>query len=110
MSEVEKLLRKAKARIRRGWCQLADARDKDGVWTWPTRPTARAWCAYGALIQAYPADADSENAAFNLMCRAIRTRSITRWNDKKGRTKTQVLAAFDRAILLAQTLSSSSKS
>ena len=106
------LLIRARGFIERGWCQGANAKDKNGqpVSIWSDQ--AVAWCAAGALFAAgiapdhncweYPVVV---NLANNLLQKAIgRDRSIQAFNDRQWRVR-PVLAAFDRAIALAEMVS-----
>jgi hypothetical protein len=44
---------------------------------------------------------DERNMARDVFRKVIDDENITRWNDSPGRTKREVLAAFDKAIALA---------
>lgn len=94
MSVAATRLRSARALVQAGWVQgeafvLCGA---GGV----GRPVEvhRAYCAWGALRAC--------NASEEFFQRAIDRISIPAWNDAYDRTKAQVLAAFDRAIALAE--------
>lgn len=87
MSEIANKLREARTLIERGWCQKH-------------LKSAQGYCAVGAIIATNRNDLD--NAAVALLARAARTDSVALWNDASRRTKPQVLAAFDKAIELAE--------
>ena len=100
-NEVADLLRRARARIERpeAWAAgeyCLDAGDK------PCRyGEAIRFCAIGAI------EADREPfkiVARELLSRAagVRKHLLAVWNDAEGRTHAEVLAAFDRAIALAE--------
>jgi hypothetical protein len=102
MTAVSTKLREARALIERGWCQFQLAHDAEGRERWEyigTREDDRfvpvSWCAAGALKDA---------GAGALAVRAFREVVGTpiSWNDAPERTQTDVLAAFDRAIELAE--------
>ena len=65
-------------------------------------------CSFGALKIAAGAGAfdpplmDAAKAAVEFLAYANGIGSVPVWHDAKGRTKRQVIAAFDRAIKLAQ--------
>lgn len=91
---------RARKLIARGWCQGMLACDEYGyVPVHDDRATA--FCAAGAL------DRTTESVALLEVClralgRAADVVSVTAWNDAGGRTKKQVLAAFDKAIRSAR--------
>lgn len=91
MTTVE-VLKAARGRIEKGWCQgIGRIVNDNGI--------AIAWCAVGATAQGQEdlgADAD-----LYLEC-VIGTHAITSWNDAPGRTQAEVIAAFDKAIALAE--------
>ena len=95
MSAVVETLVAARALIEHGWCQ-GDYRVGECV------------CSYGALQQAINGDAedctitalDVEATAF--LKQAMNCLSVVSWNDARGRTQADVLAAFDHAIELAR--------
>lgn len=109
MSAVADKLREARALIERGWCQKDYARGKSGRTVSPKGRAARCYCAMGAighanhswpcallpgvreLVCAVTGFADADEV------------TILNWNDAPERTQDEVLAAFDRAIELAET-------
>lgn len=72
----------------RGWCrrryETADGR-------------VCASMAMSVAMDALGADYVGEDGARRRMCREIDNDSIVHWNDKRGRTKDEVLAAFRQA-------------
>lgn len=81
------------------WCQRALARDEFGSAVRdPNDPDAVAWDPAGALIKASGRDFAAWSAAeATLGIRAA-------WNDDPVRTHEEIMAAFDRAIAIAQAL------
>jgi hypothetical protein len=84
---------------RLGWCQksgyLFDGRyraDRAHSCSPPTH-----CCAWGA-IELVQAKRLLLSAAADEMKEAVRSGDLPEWNDTPGRTKAEVLAAFDRAI------------
>jgi hypothetical protein len=49
MNPIADVLRRAAARVERGWCQHKYARDAQGECRSPHDPDAVQWCMYGAL-------------------------------------------------------------
>lgn len=88
----------ARAKIEQGWTQGKMARDNDGVSVRPLSDDATCWCAAGAITAA-GSSAQPMLAARAALTKAVACRDfIGVWNDKRGRTQAEVLAAFDRAI------------
>lgn len=74
-----------------GWCQGQYRHyDSDG----PSRMPI-AYCAVGAISSATPFGSH-DVGAYELLRSTVG--EITIWNDEQGRTKEQVLEAFDKAI------------
>jgi hypothetical protein len=106
VSAVADKLREAKALIEKGWTRH-EFESGDCV------------CATGAILRAYnlaPFGSDLEKfrrlEATKLLQDAVGAEqalggfgvnSIVAWNDREDRTQAEVLAAFDRAIELAET-------
>lgn len=84
-----KVLMSAKTKIEKGWCQGYLKR-------------RGCYCTYGAIIYSTVSNKASQQAikAF-LEANKIRD-CITTWNDNQDRTQAEVLAAFDKAIELAE--------
>lgn len=101
------LLRRARERLARGWCQWSAAVDPDG---WPTRAEsskAVAWCLTGAL----EAEVGREDwfdrqemieATLLLNLAEPRVKGGPDWNNMRSRTQKQVLAVVDRAIAIGE--------
>lgn len=87
-------LREAKALIERGWTQGVSMRDAKGAVCLP--PEAVCWCAYGAMTAT-----DAPIPAYDILDEVMDGEMVT-FNDKRGRTQAEVLAAFDKAIELAE--------
>jgi hypothetical protein len=87
---------------------LVEARnliERDGWCQWAAADGRGAHCMGGALGRVTQGDpnctfTETELAAFRALGEATGTKDygIPGWNDKPGRTKEEVLAAFDRAI------------
>lgn len=56
------------------------------------------YCSLGALIIAYSDGHSIPDEIYEAFTEPNGFKNIVDWNDKKGRTKEEVLAAFDRAI------------
>ena len=97
------ILREAKRLIEeKGWCQGADAIDRRGRPVLARSGDAASFCIAGALFAASFAE-HGEEQAIKLFRHCIpETLSLAQWNDEPLRTPEQVLAAFDRAIALAE--------
>jgi len=115
MSDIANKLREARGLIERGWCQGAFARRADGSAVrpiaWDTlEPTYSAYCPRGAILAQLPWSLDPQfGELVELFERANRLEASTpdksavvAWNDAPGRTQADALAAFDRAIALAE--------
>lgn len=87
------VLRLGRERIDIGWTQGVRARRAPGARCDPADSKAVAWCALGAV------DSD-ERAVFALLA-VIEpaTSCLWWWNDVPERTRAEVLAVFDAAIL-----------
>jgi hypothetical protein len=116
VSAVADKLREARALIERGWTQGEFALDAKGEEIESPDQTPTCFCALGAISQAalgYP-DPDAEDFVSNakpfedvstVLAQALGFRfshEIAKWNDRLGRTQAEVLAAFDKAIELAE--------
>lgn len=98
-------LREARELIERGWCQYWDALNADGMAVYPNSDSAVAWCMGGACQRV----GLHEGVFESFLIRAVGSSPswTNEWpyldfNDAPGRTKAEVLAAFDRAIALAE--------
>lgn len=99
MNAVADKLREARALIGCGWTRKEYRRNVAG---------RQCYCMYGALQQAINGDAEdcSVSPVFALasktLMRAIAPRTIISFNDYAAKNKREVLAAFDKAIELAE--------
>lgn len=98
------------------WIQgnYAGVRDGNGAVTVARRSMpANCWCASGAIRASNSGRTRGINAggilAFRYLANAVSKRpseeemgAVVRWNDGKQRTKEEVLAGFDKAILIAK--------
>jgi len=86
-----------------GWTQDAMARAA-GLLIDPMAPNADCFCSVGAIKRASGDTSDSaigHHGAWEALSRTTNSESVMEWNDTPGRTKEEVLAAFDRAIAKA---------
>jgi hypothetical protein len=100
------LLSNARRLIDRGWTQHADARADDDRPVQPWDARAASWSLLGALVAAVEEAATTygERVAFSELARTcilladtLDSDSLKQWNDSRGRTRTDVLAALDQA-------------
>lgn len=93
MSTAE-ILVAARELIAKGWVQGTSRKTNDDG--------SLCYCATGAIYEAEkrgtPETLDAEYA----LIAAIGSLDIVAWNDAAGRTKAEVVAAFDRAVELAR--------
>jgi hypothetical protein len=100
---AEQMLSEAYELVMSGWCQGATAQDELGRAIEPSSAFARRWSAAGALERVWkrmPVDVDAALDAFeraNLALAAAVKDIPQRWNDRAGRTCTEVLDALDEA-------------
>lgn len=97
LEEALDVLRQARGLlVRSGWVQGKMA--SDGIWEVPYySPKATCYCASGAVFRVAPGEV--AYAALTLLERGASTGAIVPWNDELGRTKAEVIQAFDLAIL-----------
>lgn len=87
----------ALCKIRRGWTQGADARDKDGRMVFhPAHRRCASWCANGALTAASGELGFPTSAAHARL--SIGEYALYEWNDAPGRKVEEVIELFERAI------------
>ncbi|MCA1841756.1 MAG: hypothetical protein LC792_00940 [Actinobacteria bacterium] len=82
------------------WCQDEMARDANGRYADPTSPTARQWCATGAVIHICVATVPALTASRYLRAALGGNRHPEALNDYDGHAA--VLEMYDRAIELAE--------
>jgi hypothetical protein len=100
---TKEVLKKAKEKIEQGWCQHVIAKDREGTKVPADSPEAIQWCSVGAIASIY-AKQDvfiTFTPEYNLILKVLKTESLAEWNDRPKRTIEEVLAAFDKAIELA---------
>ena len=73
--------------IQRGWCQKASTRVRKGKVQ---------FCLSGAVHHAHPFG--DRNLARTALTRVLNYEGLVSWNDRRGRTKEQVLATIDKAV------------
>lgn len=103
MRTAADVLRMARALVERPelWTQGAYSRDADGVGD-PDKVNIVCRCAEGAIMDAYAEDeVAAGTTAWSILQEIVGDQSIPTWNDAPGRTHTEILAAFDLAIGLA---------
>lgn len=93
--DVTEVLKAARERIAKGWTQGMSTREDD-------HGTEIAWCASGAIKHAVDEEGCVGCVARRGLEQSIGGGSIAGWNDAEGRTQAEVLAAFDKAIALAE--------
>ena len=104
MSAVADKLREARALIGRGWTQGVFARDAGGRCVSPMSPDACCFCMMGA-VERIASGTYSGDTLISCLEDALGVHDaigITSFNDDFKRTQPQVLAAFDKAIELAE--------
>lgn len=95
------VLRAARALIEKGWTQYDFARNSGGWGVDEWHHSAACFCSWGALNRA-GIDLECNTASAIHWLRSATVGPIAVWNDAPGRTQAEVLAAFDKAIELAQ--------
>jgi hypothetical protein len=96
-----------------GWCQGAHARDAAGVDVPSWSEEARSWSLLGALLSSWHRQDSREDAdvashlvdahalgeATEVLGEVVGTAALDRWNDAAKRTKKDVVAAMDGALV-----------
>lgn len=102
MSAVANKLREARALIKRpgSWLQKFACRNERGELCYYTEATC--FCAYGALCSVTLDDDSGKYEPLELLNDVVGGDGIIAFNDDPGRTQAEVLAAFDKAIALAE--------
>lgn len=97
------ILEAAMALVKRGWCQGPAAMNAAGLAVSPGSRTAVRWCGYGAIraVCRPTTDIEVRYRVLNFLRRAAGT-PIALFNEHPGRKKSEVLAAYRRAIKLAK--------
>lgn len=102
------ILKRARKLIEKpgSWCQLAEARTRDGESISCGDSMATQFCALGAI---WRATGQNDDAPTKFLREAVGARytlagpkSVANWNDAPRRTHKQILKAFDKAIALAE--------
>ena len=104
MSAVRTSLVLALAReyVEAGWTQGVSSKDAAGLYVHPESKTAKCWCSVGAIEAAgYALGGVDVSDAGALMSRVTNHHNVAYWNDMRGRTRDQVIAAFGSAMRLA---------
>ena len=105
MSRDTRLPHHARRLIERGWTQHADARAADNTVVHPCDRRAVSWSLLGALVAAveHVSATDGERTAIGqltstcvLLAGILDTDSLEQWNDARGRSRDDVVAALDR--------------
>ncbi|MGH2931338.1 MAG: DUF6197 family protein [Gaiellaceae bacterium] len=116
------MMSEARRLVISGWCQGAHARDRGGLEVPSWSEEARSWSLLGALLSswhhqdaqrnadvgAHLADAHALGEATEVLGEVVGTAALDRWNDAATRTKKDVVAAMDGALVALN--GSSSKS
>jgi hypothetical protein len=94
-----RMMVEARERITIGWCQGAVAQDEDGRAVAPESSDARRWSALGALLASWNGGPVGDlGQAVTSLHAATKGSPLEVWNDRPGRTQTDVVSAFERAI------------
>lgn len=91
---AREILIDARDRIANGWCQRVSLCFRNG---------RSYYCASGAIQAGRDATLGQLQIAANALRAAINDASIVAWNDTTGRTRKEVLDAFDVAIVACPT-------
>jgi hypothetical protein len=97
-SQIKKALGVAATLIRTGWTKFTKARTREGLPVAVNSRDAACFCAMGAIERACGDDA----VLWTATERALKefagiTRPVSYWNDAPGRTKEDVIQAFETA-------------
>jgi hypothetical protein len=106
------MMSEARRLVRRGWCQGAHARDRDGLEVPSWSEEARSWSLLGALLSSWHrqdsqgdtdvvaqlAEAHALGEATEVLGEVVGTAALDRWNDSAQRTKKDVVAVMDVAL------------
>lgn len=100
-----RLLDSARSLVATGWCQGADARDREGEEVDPWDERAASWSILGALVATLEQEAESTGelplhelaAALYAIADVIETHSLAAWNDAPERTQAEVVKTLAAA-------------
>lgn len=95
------ILIKALGYIRKGWTQGYYAKSKSKKLVDANSRAAACWCMIGALDKAAQDGYETKQEAINFLLKATKADFLVDFNDKPGRKKSEVIAAFKKAIKLA---------
>ena len=108
MTNTIRILERAAELVEQGWTQRTTARTASGNQCDSASPFACKWCAVGAIERAGCESRYSRtDKAVALVRDAVEPSAfpfqfLSEWNDERGRTQAEVVAAFRRAIELAK--------
>ena len=97
------ILKRALAKIKKGWTQRVYAANKKDVVVSLYDSNATKFCIDGAVARVV-GNYESDEVAYSYLRRSLPSNSnknLCSWNDNKRRTKKQVIALFEKAIKLA---------
>jgi hypothetical protein len=103
MMEVAEILERAADLIEPEgrWTQGALAKSKTGRQVIPEGRSAVCWCVYGA-IQRITGTPLGSRALWDALKASVGTVNIASWNDTRGRTQAEAVAALREAAALAE--------
>lgn len=84
--------------LEQGWTTRASARTDKGIPCEWDEAKACQWCSTGAMLRVASMFVPAHARALALLKEVLGVHSVVAWNDAPGRTKEEVLAAFDAAI------------
>jgi hypothetical protein len=94
-----RMMSEARERVVTGWCQGSVAQDNDGRVVGPRSSDARRWSMLGALLASWEGGpVDELGQAVTSLHRSTEQSPLEVWNDRPGRTQSDVVTAFERAI------------
>ena len=107
------MMSEARRLVVSGWCQGAHARNGGGLEVPSWSEEARSWSLLGALLSswhhqdsqkhadvgAHLAEAHALGEATEVLGEVVGTAALDRWNDAATRTKKDVVAAMDGALV-----------
>lgn len=93
------IVAEASGRVLTGWCQGSIAQDEDGEAVDALSSDARRWSTLGALLASWGGGpVEDLRAAVAAVHDSVEQAPLEVWNDRPGRTRNDVVAAFERAI------------